>query len=157
MTFSNDGQLWLSHFSSKKYSSTLSSKNPDPADQSYTLTIKDFIARDPAFYTPKNNIANDSGNWGPSSKIDALTFVPNPGMWGNFYDDCAGIELFHIQHVVRLANKNGRAFFVVAQSRAHNGWISVLETDPGVLNPNTDLLTPQASGVSGHYIWNDLY
>lgn len=72
MTFSNDGQLWLSNFWSKKYSSTLSAKNPNPADQSYTLTIKDFQARDPAFYTPKNNIANDSGNWGSASKIDAL-------------------------------------------------------------------------------------
>jgi hypothetical protein len=106
--------------------------------------------------TPRNPVATDAGTWGQGSKIDELVFLNQPGMWPNFYDDCAGVEIFHVQHVVRLKNKNGRAYFVVAQSRAHNGYISILETDPGVLDPVTDLIVPKGGSV-GKYIWQDVY
>lgn len=112
---------------------------------------------DAGLLTPRNPIATDAGNWTPNSRAEPLIFANQPGMLGNFYDDCAGIELFHPQHVVRLANKNGRAYFMVAQSRAHNGWISLLETEPGALDPASDLIVPRDGAAVGRYVWQDFY
>lgn len=111
------------------------------------------------FAQPSNSVAKDVGTWGGSTRIDRLGFVNQPqlGLWGNFYDDCVGKELFHPQHVVRLPNKDGSAYFVVAQSRAHNGWISILRTDPGQLDPATDQVRGKDGEVVGKYIWQDLY
>ncbi|WP_291992131.1 hypothetical protein [Candidatus Accumulibacter sp. ACC003] len=134
-------------------------------DESYTWSIGEVDSRlskprDAQLTQPKNPIANDSGAWGPTARVESFPFLNQPqlGLWGNFYDDCVGIELFHPQHVIRLPNKDGRAYFVVAQSRAHNGWISVLETDPGVVDPATDLIVSQDPNKPiGKYIWQDLY
>lgn len=152
-TYTNDGYLWPS----SAPNNTLTSMSPkSPTDESYTFSIQGQLATTNLKY-PESRIANDIGQWGNDSRIQSFHFESG-GWWGNYYDDCSGVELFHPQHIVRLANKNGRAYFVVSQSRAHNGWISVLETAPGVLDPVTDLLNPPAGGgFTGKYIWQDLY
>ncbi len=43
---------------------------------------------------------------------------------------------------------------MVAQSRAHNGYISVIETDPGVLDAATDRLRARGpESAVGRYVW----
>lgn len=114
-------------------------------------------APDAALQTPRSPVASDAGVWTQGARVEPLVFANQPGLLGNFYDDCAGVELFHPQHVVRLANKNGRAYFMVAQSRAHNGWISLLETDLGALDPATDQIIARGNGPVGRYVWQDFY
>jgi hypothetical protein len=161
LNFDNEGNLALSSITNS-YTAHLTDKSS--ADESYTLVIQPIEARlsapvDAAFTQPHNPIAGDAGSWGGDSRIQRLPMENQPslGLWGNFYDDCVGIELFHPQHVVRLPNKHGNAYFVVAQSRAHNGWISVLRSNPGQLDTVTDQLKPNGDGYVGQYIWQDLY
>jgi len=120
---------------------------------------------------PSNPIATDSGNWGPSSELEFLSFSnPKKRFWGNFYDTVflTNIEEWHGQHVVRLPNKDGRAYFMVSQSREHNGYITVLRTDLGVLDPITDLIVPNKftgtdnygmkwSKPVGEYVWQEVF
>ena len=124
-------------------------------------TIRTLTVSDPNsdLSRPENNIAYDSGSWGPDTVIDAHVFNQTAATpWSNHYDDCVGKELFHPQHVVRLPNKDGRAYFMVSQSRAHNGYLSVLETDLGAVDPATDLLVALDNrGTTGRYIWQDVY
>lgn len=159
-SFSNNGALFLTS-TPTGYQGALSGK---AADESYTWTISSNADRmsgpmDASFTEPRNRIANDAGVWNSTSQITRLSFRNRGdlGLWGNFYDDCVGYELFHPQHVVRLPNKNGLAYFMVAQSRAHNGWISVLRTYPGEIDPATDALRANPGQFVGEYIWQDLY
>ncbi len=62
-------------------------------------------------------------------------------------------KVWHTQHVVRLPNKNGRAYFMVAQSYKRGGWISLLQTRPDAIDGD-DLLKASASG---QYTWQHLY
>ncbi len=79
---------------------------------------------------PRNPVALDSGNWGD------LVSVPDPvlrgqttemdirlnGFGGTFYTTCGGAiaeangweAFYHIQHLIRLPNKDGRAYFMVS-------------------------------------------
>ena len=112
---------------------------------------------------PQNPIAADAGQWdgqegSATTRFEELVFTPGAGMLGNYYDDCSGVELYHVQHVVRLPNKDGRAYFAVTQSRAHNGWLSVMRTYPDRIDPATDRVIPSDSGAPiGEYVWQDLY
>jgi len=108
---------------------------------------------------PQNPIAADAGQWGgATTRFEELVFIPGAGMWGNYYEDCGGKELYHVQHVVRLPNKDGRAYFAVTQSRAHNGWLSVMRTYPDRIDPVTDRVIPSDSGSPiGEYVWQDVY
>ena len=65
-----------------------------------------------------------------------------------------GKKVWHTQHVVRLRNKNGRAYFMVAQSYQQGGWISLLQTGPDAIDGN-DLLKGGTPG--GQYIWQDRF
>jgi hypothetical protein len=83
-------------------------------------------------------------------------------IWGNFYEECFGEVLYHPQHIVRLPNKkddngNLRAYFVVSQSRGHNGYISVLETKPGAVDTSTDEIQTTNNSIAGNIIWQDIY
>ena len=162
-SFSNDGGIAVAN-TTTRFAGKLSQKNP--ADGSYTWTMT-TLAQTPRLASPmderlarpRDRIAADSGQWGNGTTVfQDLRFTPAKGTQGNFYDDCFGKELFHPQHVVRLPNKNGRAYFMLASSRAHNGAIQVLETYPGVLDPETDLLrwTDRTTRI-GEYVWMDLY
>ncbi|MDA7631217.1 Vps62-related protein [Verrucomicrobia bacterium] len=108
---------------------------------------------------PQSPIAADAGQWGgATTRFEELVFTPGAGMLGNYYEDCAGTELYHVQHVVRLPNKDGRAYFAVTQSRAHNGWLSVMRTYPDRIDPVTDRVIPSDSGSPiGEYVWQDVY
>ncbi len=144
-------------------------------DGSYIWTLKPLEARlsgpvDARLTKPRNFIAYDSGQWGlvaganPTSKIDTLKFAAQ-GWTGAWFQTCEGHELFHAQHVKRLPNKNGRAYFMVSQSRGHAGYIYLMETNPGVpgvsepvLDPVTDLIRPSTDGTAiGKIIWQEYF
>jgi hypothetical protein len=109
---------------------------------------------------PINPVANTIGDWDRSSdtRLDQLGFTAADTGY-NIYEECSGFELWHPQHVVRLANKDGRAYFMVAQSDEGGGFITLLQTNPGHLDPRTDLVTASESprGHVGRYIWSDGY
>ena len=163
--FDNAGHLAVDNIPNR-FSGFLSPKSL--VDETYTWTMAEVEARllkpiDEHLTMPRNLIAYDSGQWGlvdvPSTaKQDELQFANQSPNWGSYYESCAGYELFHSQHVKRLPNKNGRAYFMGAQDRAYNGWIYLMETDPGVLDPDTDLIRPSTNGAPiGKIIWQDLY
>ena len=131
----------------------------------YSWTMRDENSRlakpaDERLKRPGRNIAYDSGKWGTYNDTlvtDTLVFAQN-GFSGSFYWECSGYETFHPQHMERLPNKNGRAYFMVTQSRAHNGYMYLVETYPGALDPVTDLVMPGINGASvGKIIWEDFY
>lgn len=163
-TFDNSGELEMTS-KANAYDGLLSAKSP--VDGSYTWVFREVVDRlsgpvDERLTMPRNYIAADSGRWNLSggTRWDDLRMV-NTGAYGtsgNFYDSCVGVELFHPQHVVRLPNKNGRAYFMVAQSRAHNGYIQVMRTDADMLDPVTDLVRSVGRTTRvGEYIWMDIY
>ncbi len=164
--FSNDGRLYMNNFPNR-YTVTLTSSVFGNAI-SYTGRMSPAETRlaspvDERLTMPRNYIAADSGTWSPPNgaagvQIHGLVFTNSPGLSGNYYDSASGKELFHPQHVVRLPNKDGRAYFMVAQSRAHNGWITLLQSAPNQIDPATDLLITNGPGVRpGKYLWEDLY
>lgn len=147
----------------------------------FSWTMRDVDARlaspaDDRLTMPRKHIAYDTGSWGrvdvPNSTVKYSSFNFNQDgtpIWGSVFDTCGGYPLYHPQHVVRLPNKNGRAYFMVAQSRQHNGYIFLVETyekaiNPAtglyerVLDPNTDRLNANLHEVEiGKMIWQDLY
>ena len=112
---------------------------------------------------PQNPIAADAGQWdgqdgSATTRFEELIFTPRAGMLGNYYDDCSGVELYHVQHVVRLPNKDGRAYFAVTQSAPNFGWLSVMKTYPDRIDPMTDRVIPSDSDAPvGEYVWQDVY
>lgn len=133
----------------------------------YTWTFSEDVTSprhalpDTRLQHPRNYIAFDSGVWGSvgsdALKVDTLVFERN-GFIGTYYLKCFGYDTFHSQHVKRLPNKNGRAYFMVAQSKGHNGQIFLVETYDGVLDPATDLVQSQNDGTPvGRIIWEDFY
>ncbi len=119
---------------------------------------------------PDTRVATNYTNWKPitntnpngESLVKLYQFENTSCCWGNFYDDCFGYELWHNQHIVRLPNKtdaNGdlRAYFMVSQSRGHNGYIEILETKPGVIDTATDEIQTTNNSVAGNIIWQDVY
>lgn len=91
------------------------------------------------------------------SEIKRFVFENSNNCWGNFYESCAGQEVWHMQHIVRLPNKNGRAYFMLSQSRSYNGYIMLLETNPGILDMETDEIKAEEGQAVGKIIWNDVY
>ena len=114
---------------------------------------------------PENPIANDLGFWDtvgdsvPYVRTDQLGFTSTVSKGYNHFEKCFGENLFHVQHVVRLPNKDNRGYFMVSQSGRDNGFITVLQTNPDQLDSQTDLVRPPASprGEVGKYIWATSY
>ncbi len=160
---SNDGGLWTFH--TNRYNGELVANVPDAG--SYTWTMRPLVTRlsgpvDERLTLPRSPIAYDTGSWGhvsgSTAKVETLKFANQPGMWGCNYQSCSGLEFFHVQHTKRLPNKNGRAYIMVSQSRGHNGWIFLMETNPGVLDPVTDLIRPSTDGAAiGRIIWQEVF
>jgi len=162
-TFSNDGHIGLEN-TPNRFTGQLSER--DGRDGSYTYTISRRnrlpIPLDERLQKPRNYIAYDSGAWArldaqTTAKIEKIRFSQN-GLWPVHYESCFTEPLFHPQHVKRLPNKEGRAYFMIPGSRAHNGYISLLETNPGELDPVTDLVRPGPNGAPiGKIIWQDVF
>ena len=161
--FSNDGAVAPILYSND-FASELSANSP--TDGSYTLTFRDLETRlsapvDERLTKPRNYVAADSGQWmgwnlaNSTTKIEPLHFAAalNEGFRGSYFQTCFTAPLFHPQHVIRLPNKNGRAYFMVAQSRPLGGYIYLLETYAGVLDPVTDLVPQNGNTALGKIIW----
>ncbi|MEO8135367.1 MAG: hypothetical protein ABI831_15450 [Betaproteobacteria bacterium] len=111
---------------------------------------------------PRNHILADRGVFADAAigvtPLDVISFESIPfGMLANRYATCFGANkdnTWHVQHVVRLPNQNGRAYFMVAQSWLKGGWLSLLETGPDGYDPDTELLKIQPGGK---YIWQDVF
>lgn len=164
MNFNNAGGLYLSDITTR-YTGQLSIKNP--VDESYTWTMRETNARlvtppDERLTRPRNYVAYDSGYWGEVSngttRLDILRFEKQAEPWGSYFETCFGQPLFHPQHIKRLPNKDGRAYFMGAQSYAHNGYIYLMETYPDMLDSVTDQVIPPTDGSPvGKIIWQELF
>jgi hypothetical protein len=144
--FSNDGQLQLSN-SVGHYLSFLSAKSSNTA---YTHTVDENIVHGSAV------VARSTGDWS-NPTIKLLNFKTD-GFWPNFYQSCANAEVYHNQHVVRLPNDAERnAYFMVAQSREHNGYITLLKVDHSLVDINTDKITAADGAIAGQAIWQHVY
>jgi hypothetical protein len=100
--------------------------------------------------------ANTIGNWvNPSIKF--LEFTTS-GRWPNFYQQCYGYEVYHPQHVVRLPNDvAGNAYFMVSQSREHNGYITMLKVDAAKVDRINDSISVSGGSVVGEAVWQEVY
>ena len=134
---------------------------------------------------PRNPVALDSGNWGeeavpyPAPDIfgDPSKFFPAiparrgrvipmdirlNGFGGTFFTTCAGYAFYHVQHVVRLPNKDGRAYFMVSMSNsnadldASDGFLLVFRLDEDAYDEVTDLAV-DTPGTDGEYVHVEQY
>jgi hypothetical protein len=164
--FSNDGGLQMGEGLSNSYDSYLSAKSK--VDESFSWVIQDLNNRlsgppDQRLMQPRSYIAADTGVWdrvdrgGSESSGDVLIFEPLAGGGGAYFETCFGNPLYHPQHMVRLPNKDGRAYFMVSQSRGHNGSLFLLETFPGRLDQVTDLILPDPGKSIGRVIWEEVF
>ena len=121
---------------------------------------------------PESAPATNYGVWnggaedGGDVRFNMLEFRLN-GFKGMSYTECAGIPYFHAQHIVRLPNKDGRAYFMVSNSSADvpdnplvraepAGRLSVYETDADALDPVTDLII-NTPGADGQIVWEHTF
>jgi len=121
-----------------------------------TLAISAPFPQDERSTMGRNYIASDSGSIPNSIQRLDIDNTPLGNTDGNYYESCFTSAFFHPQHIVRLRNKNGRAYFVVAHSKGLGGDIQVIRTDPERLDPTTDLINP-APGFEGEYIWMERF
>jgi len=110
----------------------------------------------------QNPIAADIGTWTTSSggrnKIRSLN-PPGSGLRGMHYTESLVAKTWHPQHIVRLPNQNGHAYFVSSYSAdadvlGGGGYISITKVDRAYVDPATDLIQADAPG---EYIWEDQY
>lgn len=108
---------------------------------------------------PTENVAYDSEIWSESSTFTEFSFEWKEPFWPNFYDAVTVLDFpnWHAQHIVRLKNKDGCAYFMISQSRPHNGYITVVRTKPDALDPETDLLKDSMQGTIGDFVWQEVY
>lgn len=145
-SFSNGSDLRLSNLP-KSYLSSLSERGSDNA---YTYTVDANITHAPS---PTTTTIGDWSN--PSIKL--FNFTTN-GFWPNFYQSCHGVEVYHNQHVVRLSNDDaGNAYFMVSQSREHNGYITMLRVEASNVDRTTDVIKGEDGSVAGTAIWQQVY
>jgi hypothetical protein len=171
MNFTNDGGLFISEYTNR-YTGHLSIKSP--IDESYTWSMYPAQARlatppDERLLKPRNYVAYDSGYWGsllssgatqpsPTTSVDYLRFINSNGSWGSKFQSCFGSAFFHPQHIKRLPNMDGRAYFLGAQSEEHNGYIYLMETYPDMLDPITDKVKQTTDGSPvGKIIWQETF
>ena len=184
LQFDNAGGLAFNAQLPNNYHAVLSEKSL--LDESYTWTMLPIEQRlkqpiDQRLTRPRNHITTNIGEWDfgtpnargffvnidpedPSldSKLRHETLVfDSAGFAGNSYEECFGSPFFHPQHVQRLDDKDGKAYFMVAQSRAHNGSIYLVESFPGVLDESTGRLDPNIvtpiGGFVGKIIWEQVF
>jgi hypothetical protein len=144
--FSNDGGLALTNLPTG-YLAYLSEKGSDNA---YSYIVDANIVHQPSV------VASTIGTW-TKPAITQLQLTTE-GFWPNYYQSCAGYEVYHNQHVVRLPNdKNGNAYFVVAQSREHNGYITLLKVDSKSVDKASDAIAGSDGAVVGKAVWQHVF
>lgn len=154
LAFTNNNGLWVFR-SDNGLNYKLTQQNQN-GRSTYSLFLEEKIIK--PFADNELQTTLSKGLWSKApSEIKRFVFENSNNCWGNFYEACAGKELWHMQHIVRLPNKNGRAYFMLSQSRAYNGYIMLLETNPGVLDPITDEIKAIDGQAVGKIIWNDVY
>lgn len=171
--FSNDGDLRETYFPngySGELTATVTGNRKD-----YVWTMKDISHRlsgplDARLTMPRNEVARNVGKWdgggedGGGILVNELTFRKN-GHQGMTYSQCTDIPMFHAQHVVRLPNKDGRAYFAVTNSWAETVWwpgapgrprgnMVIYRSDS--LDPVTDLV-PNNPGTDGEIVYEAQY
>jgi hypothetical protein len=111
----------------------------------------------------RNHIAADIGTWTDvSERRDIFLFnPPGSGLEGHFYESFAGAKRYHAQHIVRLPNQDGHAYFAMTHSANADiaggdsgGYTTIARVDGSFVDPVTDLILPNAEG---EYIWEDKY
>ncbi|MEN8692976.1 MAG: beta/gamma crystallin-related protein, partial [Desulfobacterales bacterium] len=145
------------------------------SDDRFGSEVGDLFPDDPddeRLLRPRNSVAVDSGNWGDEVIIDGNSAKIGPsrgivtamdirlnGFSGTFYTTCAGLAFYHLQHLVRLPNKDGRAYFAVTMSNsssdldASDGFMLVFRLDEDAYDAKTDLVI-DSPGTDGEYIWS---
>ena len=175
--FSNDGMMSQIAPTPNGFSGGLTSTvYNNNTEIFYTWTLKNMVTRlsgplDERLTMPRNPIAKNFGKWdgdgddGGSTQTDILEFRKN-GFTGFDYHECALQKQFHTQHIVRMPNKNGHAYFVVANSLAYvpnlplvsalsRGTVAVYRTDAAP-DPVTDLV-PNNPGTDGEIVWEHTF
>ena len=166
LEFDNAGNLAISADLPNRYHAVLSEKSL--VNESYTWTMLPIEQRlkqpvDQRLTRPRNNVTTNSGEWAhidatPSTLRQESLLFDSTGFWGNYYQECFGHPLFHPQHVQRLDDKDGKAYFMVTNTRAHNGNMYLVETFPGALDQSTGRVTPASpGGFVGKIIWEEVF
>ncbi len=124
--------------------------------------VVDIGPLDSTLTHPVNPVAKNFGVWNGnvSTVVDTLEFRKN-GFKGFDYHECAGTKQFHAQHVARLPNKNGLAYFVVTGSGAWvSNWPLVPSEPDGTMSvyraDSLDLTTDRVRnlpGTDGEIVW----
>lgn len=144
--FSNEGILGLTDLPVNN----LAYLNRTALNESYTYTTGENVAHVP----PRS--ASTLGVWS-SPTTTLLDFTTN-NFWPNFYQACFGYEVYHPQHVIRLPNDaRGNAYFMVSQSREHNGYLTLLKVDSSKVSKTTDAILSEAGAVAGSAVWQEVY
>jgi hypothetical protein len=143
--FSNDGVLALTNLPTG-YLAYLSKGT----DNAYSYIVDAKIVHQPGI------VASTIGTW-TNSAITLLQFTTE-GFWPNYYQSCIGYELYHNQHVIRLPNDgSGNAYFMVSQSREHNGYITLLKVDSTSVNKASDAIAGSDGAVVGKAVWQEVF
>ncbi|MBK7950844.1 MAG: hypothetical protein IPK00_19315 [Deltaproteobacteria bacterium] len=115
---------------------------------------------------PRNYVAYDSGQWSsPTTLVNEAALIEGTPGGGVFFSECLGFEEWHPQHIVRLPNKNGRAYFMYSNSNSGTpvelsfggGWISLMEIDENRLDENDLVIVEGFNTPVGSFIWSDVY
>lgn len=115
---------------------------------------------------PRNYVAYDSGQWSsPTTLVNEAALIEGTPGGGVFFSTCVGTEEWHPQHIVRLPNKNGRAYFMYSNSNSGTpvelsfggGWISLMEIDENRLDENDLVIVEGFDTPVGRFIWSDVY
>jgi|GEM_PF-796670 len=120
---------------------------------------------------PRNPAARNFGVWNGGSEdggdvvFQTLEFRRN-GFRGMYYTECATVPHFHPQHIVRLPNKDGHAYFAVATSGATDpflpypypadpaGILTIYQSDS--VDPATDRVSNNP-GTDGQIVWEHIF
>ena len=116
-------------------------------------------------WAPSPNVAVDTGNWS-NATFQELQIRLN-GFRGYETTRIAGVneaKLHHPQHIVRLPNKGGHAYFAITQSNRFytqsidlqytDGYWMVIEVDADAYDRYSDQII-QTAGSDGRYVYEE--
>jgi hypothetical protein len=145
------------------------------APHSSATDLQDIGPLDATLTQPQNPVARNFGFWdgeeneGGTTQYGNLQFRKN-GHYGMSFTTCFRQTYFHAQHVVRLPNRNGHAYFAVSSSgksddfgvggvfTADNpfGRLTIYRTDRAP-DPVTDLVPINPTGTDGEIVFEQVF